>query len=102
MVFDNLYHLIDVDFLREAYRLTRKDAAPGVDKVTAKEYAKDLEANLGDLHERLRLNLYVAPPGERVWIDKEGGKKRPIILYYSVPHRQDKKSSILRWSRPGM
>ena len=78
MVFDNLYHMIDVEFLREAYRLTRKDAAPGVDKVTAKEYAKDLEADLGDLHERLRLNLYVAPPGERVWIDKEGGKKRPI------------------------
>ncbi|NTW09345.1 MAG: group II intron reverse transcriptase/maturase [Anaerolineaceae bacterium] len=78
MVFNNVYHLIDVDFLREAHRLTRKDAAPGVDKVTAKEYAVDLEQNLRDLHERLRFNRYVAPPGERVWIDKEGGKKRPI------------------------
>ncbi len=29
MVFTTLAHLIDVDFLREAFRLTRKDAAPG-------------------------------------------------------------------------
>ena len=37
---------MDVDFLREAYRRTRKDGAPGVDGVTAKQYAEDLEANL--------------------------------------------------------
>ena len=78
MVFNNLYHLIDVDFLREAYRLTRKDSAPGVDKMTAKQYAVHLEENLRDLHARLRDNCYVAPPVERVWIDKENGKKRPI------------------------
>lgn len=77
-VFNNLYHLIDYDFLKEAYRLTNKKSAPGVDKVTAKEYAKDLERNLRDLHERLRDDRYVAPPVERVWVDKEGGKKRPI------------------------
>lgn len=78
LVFNNLYHLIDVDFLREAYRQTRKDSAPGVDKMTAKQYAEHLEENLRDLHERLRNNCYVAPPVERVWIDKENGKKRPI------------------------
>ena len=47
MVFTTLVHLIDVDFLREAYRLTRKDKASGVDKVTAKEYAGNLDENLG-------------------------------------------------------
>jgi group II intron reverse transcriptase/maturase len=78
MVFNNLYHLIDVAFLREAYRRTRKDRAPGVDKVTAKDYATNLEGNLRDLHERLRDNRYVAPPVERVWIDKDDGKQRPI------------------------
>jgi group II intron reverse transcriptase/maturase len=78
LVFNNLYHLLDYDFLQEAYRRTRKDSAPGVDKVTAKQYAKHLEANLRDLHDRLRNNRYKAPPVERVWIDKEGGKKRPI------------------------
>jgi RNA-directed DNA polymerase len=78
MVFNNVFHLIDRDFLREAYRLTRKNSAPGVDQVTATQYAEHLEDNLRDLHERLRDNRYVAPPVERVWIEKEGGKKRPI------------------------
>ena len=37
MVFNNVFHLIDRDFLREAYRRTRQSSAPGVDKVTAKQ-----------------------------------------------------------------
>ena len=78
MVFDNVFHLLDRAFLLEAYRLTRKNSAPGVDKVTAKQYAENLDDNLRDLHERLRDNRYVAPPVERVWLEKEGGKKRPI------------------------
>jgi group II intron reverse transcriptase/maturase len=78
MVFTTLVHLIDVDFLREAYRLTRKDKADGVDKVTAKEYAVNLEENLRDLYERLRTGRYIAPPVERVWIEKDEKSKRPI------------------------
>lgn len=78
MIFNNLYHLIDQDFLKTAYRQTNKGGAAGVDKVTAKEYAENLTVNLLDLQQRLKLNRYVAPPVERVWIDKEGGKKRPI------------------------
>ena len=35
MVFNNLYHLIDRDFLMEAFRQTRKSGALGVDKITA-------------------------------------------------------------------
>ena len=78
MVFNNLYHHIDYELLVEAYRRTRKNCAPGVDKVTAAMYAENLDSNLHDLHDRLRQRRYVAPPVERVWIDKEGGKKRPI------------------------
>jgi RNA-directed DNA polymerase len=78
MVFTTLAHLIDVDFLREVYRRTRKSAAPGVDGVTAREYAEDLEENLVDLYERMRSGSYKAPPVVRVWLEKEGGKKRPI------------------------
>jgi retron-type reverse transcriptase len=70
--------MIDVDFLREAYRRTRKDRAPGVDGVTAKEYAEDLEANLQDLHERLRSGRYQAPPVVRAWLEKDDGDRRPI------------------------
>ena len=35
MVFTTLAHRIDVAFLREAYRRVRKDAAAGIDSVTA-------------------------------------------------------------------
>jgi group II intron reverse transcriptase/maturase len=78
MMFNNLYHLIDQELLLEAYHRTSKDSAAGVDKVTAKDYAEALYENLHALHERLKTNRYVAPPVERVWIEKEGGKLRPI------------------------
>jgi RNA-directed DNA polymerase len=77
-VFTTLAHLIDLDMLREAYRRTRKNAAPGVDGVTATEYAENLEENLKELHARLQEKRYKAPPVARTWIDKEDGKKRPI------------------------
>ena len=54
MVFNNVLHWIDREFLREAYRQTRKSSAPGVDQVTAQPYAEHLDDNLRDLHERLR------------------------------------------------
>ncbi len=79
-VFTTLIHRMDVDFLREAYYRLRKDGAPGLSGVTAKDYGKELEANLADLHERLKTQRYVAPPIKRVWIDKDGGKQRPIGL----------------------
>jgi len=77
-VFTTLAHLIDVDFLREAYHRTRTSSAPGIDGVTAKEYAEHLDETLHDLHERLRSGGYQAPPVERVWLDKADGGQRPI------------------------
>src|SRR5580658_895011 len=44
MAFRSLAHLIDIDWLREAYRRTRKDGARGVDGQSADEYAVKLEA----------------------------------------------------------
>jgi hypothetical protein len=40
-----LAHFIDLDWLREAYRRTRKDGAPGVDGKWRRS-TTDLEANL--------------------------------------------------------
>lgn len=34
-VFTSLHHLIDIDWMQEAYRRTRKDGAAGIDGVTA-------------------------------------------------------------------
>jgi retron-type reverse transcriptase len=46
--------------------------------VTAEGYAEHLDENLRDLHERLRSGRYQAAPVERVWIEKEDGRQRPI------------------------
>jgi group II intron reverse transcriptase/maturase len=85
-VFTTLHHLIDTDFLREAYRLTKKDKAAGVDGVTGKEYAEHLEANLEDLYLRYKSGCYTAPPVRRVWIEKEDKSQRPI----GIPAFEDK------------
>jgi RNA-directed DNA polymerase len=37
-VLTSLHHLIDLEWMSEAYRLTRKDGAPGIDGMTATEY----------------------------------------------------------------
>jgi RNA-directed DNA polymerase len=75
-----LHHVIDLEWLREAYRLTRKDAAPGIDGVIAVEYAENLEANLVDLLARIKSGRYQAPPVRRAYIPKADGSRRPLGL----------------------
>jgi hypothetical protein len=65
-----LHHVIDLEWMKEAYRLTRKDGAPGIDGVTADEYATNLEANLLDLLDRIKSGRYKAPPVRRTYISK--------------------------------
>jgi RNA-directed DNA polymerase len=75
-----LAHHIDIDWLREAYRRTRKDGATGIDRQTADEYARNLDENLRSLLERAQSGSYVAPPVRRVYIPKgsDGSQSRPI------------------------
>ncbi len=80
MSFNNIMHLIDIDFLREAYRKVNKRAKPGIDGVTAQDYAADIDENLKRLHERLKTGRYRAPAVKRVYIEKENGKRRPLGL----------------------
>lgn len=86
MLFSSVHHTIDVEWLREAYRRTRKDAAVGVDGQTAEEYARDLERNLESLLVRFRTGAYRAPAVRRVHIPKGDGATRPI----GVPTFEDK------------
>jgi group II intron reverse transcriptase/maturase len=78
--FSSLHHVIDVALLRDAYRLTRKDAAAGVDGQSAEQYGRELEKNLESLCERFRSGRYQAPPVKRVHIPKGDGRTRPIGL----------------------
>jgi hypothetical protein len=57
-VFTNLVHLIDEDFLLEAYTQLRRDAAAGIDKVTADEYEVGIWARIAALHRRLVAKEY--------------------------------------------
>jgi RNA-directed DNA polymerase len=85
--FTSLGHHIDIDWLREAYRRTRKDGATGVDGRSAAEYGEQLEANLHALLERAKSGTYRAPPVRRVLIPKGDGKQmRPI----GIPTFEDK------------
>lgn len=86
MAFTTLAHHIDIDWLREAYRRTRKSGAPGVDGQTADEYASELEVNLQSLLGRAKSGSYRAPPVRRVFIPKDGGKLRPL----GIPTFEDK------------
>ena len=80
MALSTLHHVIDVEWMKEAYRLTRKDGAPGIDGVMAEDYAQNLEANLSDLLERIKSGRYHAPPVRRAYIPKADGSLRPLGL----------------------
>jgi RNA-directed DNA polymerase len=79
-------HVLDLDWMKEAHRRTRKDGAVGIDGCTAEQYAANLEANLRALCEKLRSGTYRPPPVRRALIPKGGGKMRPI----GVPTFEDK------------
>ena len=85
-MFTSLHHLIDIGWMSEAYRRTRKDGATGIDGVTAADYEKDLEANLESLLNRIKSGSYRAPPVRRHYIPKADGTKRPL----GIPTFEDK------------
>ena len=85
--FISLGHNLDMDWMREAYRRTRKDGAVGVDGQTARKYEQKLEENLQRLLDRAKAGTYRAPPVRRAYIPKGDGKQqRPI----GIPTLEDK------------
>ncbi len=87
LVLTTLAHHIDVAWLREAFRRTRKDGATGVDAQTAADYEADLEENLQSLLDRAKSGRYRASPVRRVYIPKgRGAEPRPI----GIPTFEDK------------
>ncbi len=84
--FRDLYRCLNADFLRYCWDDLNKDAASGVDGITAEDYEEDLEANLRVLAERLKLKRYRAKLVRRSYIPKENGKERPL----GIPALEDK------------
>ena len=78
--FTALFHHINTELLTEAFFELEKNAAPGVDRLTWKDYEADLERNLEDLHDRVQRGAYRALPSRRVYIPKPDGRQRPLAV----------------------
>src|SRR5207248_4744844 len=77
--FTSLMHYIyNLSMLREAYYGLKRDAAPGVDGETWRQYGEQLESNLTDLSVRLRRGAYRAKDVLRRFITKDDRRQRPL------------------------
>ena len=74
--FTALLHHVTVDLLRTSYLKLKRDAAPGVDGTTWREYGQDLEAKLVDLHGRVHRGAYRALPSRRKFIQERGWARK--------------------------
>ena len=84
--FQDLYRMLNEEFLLDCWRHIRKNAAYGVDKVSAEEYEQNLEENIRDLVARLKRGGYRARLVRRKYIPKGEGKMRPL----GIPVIEDK------------
>jgi group II intron reverse transcriptase/maturase len=84
--FGNLYELLNEGLLKECWGDIRKDAAYGVDRVSAQDYEQNLDENIHDLVERLKRKQYRAKLVRRQYIPKGDGKLRPL----GIPAVEDK------------
>ena len=85
--FTSLSYHMDMEWMYEAYKETRKDGAVGVDGQTAREFHEDLKGNLESLLELAKSGKYKAPPVRRTYIPKPGSKEeRPL----GIPTFSDK------------
>src|ERR1022692_2799563 len=76
--FTALLHHLNIDLLRDSFYALKRQASPGVDGVTWREYEKGLEDRLTDLHSRVHRGAYRAQPSRRVFIPKADGRQRPL------------------------
>jgi group II intron reverse transcriptase/maturase len=74
----SLAYLIDVEALRRSYGRLKSKSAVGVDGVTKEQYGQDLDRNLNNLHERMKVMKYRPQPIRRVHIPKDKNQTRPI------------------------
>lgn len=84
--FRNLFGLLTVAFLLSCWERVNKKAASGVDRVSARDYARGLVDNVRNLWDRVKRGSYRAKLVRRRHIPKEGGKTRPL----GIPVVEDK------------
>lgn len=77
---------MDLNWMCEAYRQVRKNAATGIDGQTVAQYGENLVENLRDLQTRAKSGSYQAPPVKRAYVPKNEKEDRPI----GIPTTEDK------------
>ncbi len=78
--FTSLLHHISPDLLGQAFGELKRNAAPGIDGLTCRDYETDLERNLEELHARVHRGAYRALPSRRAYIAKPDGRQRPLAI----------------------
>jgi group II intron reverse transcriptase/maturase len=84
--FQNLYGMLNEEMLKDSWRYIRKNAAYGVDRVSAEDYEQNLDENIHQLVENLKQKRYRAKLVRRRYIPKGNGKVRPL----GIPATEDK------------
>jgi RNA-directed DNA polymerase len=76
--FTALLHHVTAPRLLDSFYALKRDAAPGVDGVTWKEYETDLDSRLKAVLSRVHQGTYRAQPSKRTFIPKADGRQRPL------------------------
>src|SRR5277367_848233 len=76
--FTTLLHHVNEKLLLDSFYQLKKEAAPGVDRVTWGEYEQGVEDRIKELHDRVHRGAYRAQPSRRVYIPKPDGRRRPL------------------------
>lgn len=84
--FRNLASSLTPEFLKRGWHRLNKQAASGVDKITAADDVKDRDDNLHRLSAKLKSKQYKAKLVKRKYIPKDNGKERPL----GIPALEDK------------
>ncbi len=74
----NLYLLLKVPLLREAFYSLKRSASAGLDGEGWYEYERQLESRLPELQDELHKGSYRAIPAKRTYLEKPDGRKRPL------------------------
>jgi group II intron reverse transcriptase/maturase len=84
--FRNLFGMLNEEMLKDSWYDIRKNAASGVDGISAYEYEQNLDENIHQLVDELKRKHYRAKNVLRRYIPKGDGKFRPL----GIPAIQDK------------
>lgn len=79
-VFNSLLCHFNMETFREAFKALDGDKALGIDGISKKIYAKNLEENLQNLISRIHKGSYKPQDKREVLIPKPNGKTRPIAI----------------------